>query len=260
MVNVTDSRYSLIKTLKNSSFPVSGEDLAKKLNISRVGVWKIVQKLKDDGYAIESSRNGYRLKQNTDLPLPWEMENGLGDIIFLKQTDSTMNEAEKYSLHHNNGSSATVIAATQNRGKGIENSEWKSPEGGLYFTRIFRHQLHSSRIAAFTEASALSICEAVGRICGTECCMKWPNSIMIGDKKVGGILTSFRGELFHTSELHTGTGLYISTPDSELPEGISSIKSVTGKTISTKELMSEILLSLEQTEKTFIYTTDKQEN
>ncbi len=259
MVNKADSRYGVIQILKNSPCPVSGEELAEKLKISRVGVWKIIQKLKDDGYAIESSRSGYKLERSTDQPLPWELENKLGDIVYLKKTDSTMHEAQKYSLFHEDNSSATVIAATQNRGMGIENSEWKSPEGGLYFTRIFRHPLHSSKIASFTEASALSICSAVSRTCGTECCMKWPNSMMINNKKVGGILTSFRGELFYTSEFHTGTGLYISTPASELPEGISSIESVTGKTISTKELMSEILLNLEQIEKSFIHNTDKQE-
>jgi len=70
----------LIRVLKflksHKSEYLSGQDLSQVLKISRVAVWKHVKKIKTLGYKIDSKQNlGYRLTENTGVPLPWEITN-----------------------------------------------------------------------------------------------------------------------------------------------------------------------------------------
>jgi len=62
----------LLKLLKTSQEPVSGEALSKKLEISRVSVWKKIQKLLKEGYPIKVTKKGYLLERK-DLLLEEEL-------------------------------------------------------------------------------------------------------------------------------------------------------------------------------------------
>lgn len=62
-------RDEIIKTLEeNRGTYLSGEQLAKKLSVSRAAVWKAIRKLQEDGFAIEGVNNkGYKLAEDTDV-------------------------------------------------------------------------------------------------------------------------------------------------------------------------------------------------
>ena len=79
MVNETVEKIKqLTDTLKSSAGPVSGETLAENLGISRTAVWKIISRLKQRGYLIESSRAGYRLVSETEKTRPLGTRTGFG--------------------------------------------------------------------------------------------------------------------------------------------------------------------------------------
>ena len=73
-------RDEIIKTLEeNRGTYLSGEQLAKKLSVSRAAVWKAIRKLQEDGFAIEGVNNkGYKLAEDTDvLSAPSQQAPGL---------------------------------------------------------------------------------------------------------------------------------------------------------------------------------------
>ncbi len=75
----------ILKYLREKEY-VSGEVLARKLKISRVAVWKQIQKLKDMGYKIISDQNlGYCLISHPDLLIPQEVQRGLSTTYIGKK-------------------------------------------------------------------------------------------------------------------------------------------------------------------------------
>ena len=83
--------------------PLSGQDIAEQLNLSRTAVWKAIQQLKKDGYEITSSTKvGYQLSRQTDLLTLEGIRTHLGealqdwDIQVFETTTSTNDLAKTY--------------------------------------------------------------------------------------------------------------------------------------------------------------------
>src|SRR6185295_14414704 len=90
----------IIHKLKKNSGYLSGEEISKSLNISRAGIWKNIEDLRRQGYAIEAIPHlGYKLLSSPDKLLPWEIAFNLDtkvigqEIIYKEAVESTMNEA-----------------------------------------------------------------------------------------------------------------------------------------------------------------------
>ena len=88
--------------LKEQQGFVSGQDICDQLGISRTAVWKYINKLKEEGYEIESvTRKGYRLLQSPDFMTEEELIQNLpdgtlaGDVIYYDSVDSTNEEAKR---------------------------------------------------------------------------------------------------------------------------------------------------------------------
>lgn len=81
-----------------------------------------------------------------------------------------------------------VIARKQKRGKGRMGRTWISPEGGLWMSIIFRPKYNVNNIIFTQFMGALAIAEAIMEITNIRCALKWPNDVMINEKKVCGIL------------------------------------------------------------------------
>ena len=103
---------------------LSGQDLSDVLKISRVAVWKHIKKLKELGYTIESKQKlGYKLTENSELLLPWEITSGLKtkwighQSYYFDSTDSTQNQALKLANEPENDGTV-IIAGKQTGGRG----------------------------------------------------------------------------------------------------------------------------------------------
>lgn len=104
-----------------------------------------------------------------------------------------------------------ILADSQTKGRGRMDRSWISPRGNLYFSLI----LQSENFAAVTDFSFLSACVIgdVLRLYGIETKYKWPNDIMLGDKKLAGILLQFQ-KINRIPTLVIGIGLnLVSAPE-----------------------------------------------
>lgn len=192
---------------------LSGQDLSDVLRISRVAVWKHIKKIKELGYTIESKQKlGYRLASSTNLPLPWEITQGLKtktigkQVFFFDTLDSTQIQAIKMaSDSKNNG--AIIIAKKQTSGKGRANRKWYSPEGGIWLSIIIRPEFDISMITLFPIASATALYKAMEKSLDVKPELKWPNDITINGKKVAGILVDASLESNKIENIVLGIGI-----------------------------------------------------
>ena len=177
----------------NSEF-LSGQDLSDVLKISRVAVWKHVKKIRVLGYKVESKHHlGYKLTDSTDRLLPWEITQNLDTKLLGKRAfyfdtiDSTQNFAAKIASDHNENGTI-IVAKHQTDGKGRMNRKWKSPIGGIWMSIIIQPEFNISYITLVPIAASLALCIAIEKILKIKPKLKWPNDVLLKEKKVAGIL------------------------------------------------------------------------
>jgi BirA family transcriptional regulator, biotin operon repressor / biotin---[acetyl-CoA-carboxylase] ligase len=88
-----------------------------------------------------------------------------------------------------------VLAQEQTAGMGRLGRTWHSEAGaGLYLSCILRLNLPAGQLPAFTVALGLAVKKAIEQVTQIECDLRWPNDVLIGERKVCGILTQFADE------------------------------------------------------------------
>ncbi len=248
----------ILKFLREKEY-VSGEVLAHKLNISRVAIWKQIQRLKATGYKIISDQNlGYCLVFRPDLLLPQEIQRGLStnyigkEIYYFPELKSTNIIAKEKALHRAEGieEGTLIIAERQSAGKGRLGRKWFSPVGGIWLSVILYPQLSPSYISRITLMTAVAAVKAIKICTQIKSQIKWPNDILINEKKVCGILTEMSAELDIISWVVVGIGINVNIDHREFPEDIQentiSLKEVSGKEVLRVKLVQTFLQEFEK--------------
>ena len=180
------AKQTILRLLEQSrGVSLSGEQIAQELNISRAAVWKAVNQLKKEGYRIEAvpdsdllSAEGIRSRLPFNLPL------------FLEQSLPSTNQAAKKLAIEGAAHGTTVLASGQTEGRGRLGRTFFSPVGaGLYMSVLLRPEIGSADAVLVTIAAAVAVCLAVEETTGIQLGIKWVNDLLLGKKKVGGILT-----------------------------------------------------------------------
>ncbi len=173
-------------------------------------------------------------------------------VHFYETTDSTNNIAMALG---NAGEPAgtVVVAETQTSGRGRLGRMWQSPAGtGLYFSIILRPQLDPADLAKITLAAGVAVCKAVEKETSLSPLIKWPNDLMLGNKKFGGILTE-TGSIKEKGEtvVIVGIGVNVATTMQMLPEELqdkaTSLALETGILFRRGELLAAMVDQIEVT-------------
>ena len=168
-------------------------------------------------------------------------------LVVLESVDSTNDYIKE--LDCENG--AVVAAREQTNGKGRLGRNWLCrKDDGLTFSLLLRPKITPSDVTAITPLTGLAVCKALRRFAGIDCKIKWPNDIIVGKKKLAGILTEMSADSDRVDFIVIGTGINVSQKDfaEEINDKATSIFIETGKQIDKNALLSCIL---EQLEKTF---------
>jgi BirA family biotin operon repressor/biotin-[acetyl-CoA-carboxylase] ligase len=246
-------RQEILKFIKNRNGYISGEEISRHFNISRAGIWKQIQGLRKEGYEIVAVPHlGYRLESTPDKLLPQEVSFGLNTKIIGKYihhfdcVDSTMDVAFKLGIS-GYPEGTVVCAETQKKGRGRMGRSWLSPKSkGIYASIILRPKLLPNETARLTLLSAVAISEAIRDMTGLFSYIKWPNDILINDRKLGGILTEIDAEMDIVKFAIIGLGINVNAKSSQLPPRATSISQEKGGVFSRVELLREILRKLDK--------------
>jgi len=244
---------NVLKYLKKSDGFISGEEMSQALKVSRCAVWKQIKQLREAGYAIEAiSRRGYRLSSQPDKLFPEVVQTGLKTKIFGKKifyftsVESTMDLAAKLAAEGSR-EGEIVCAETQTKGRGRLGREWiSSKDRGIYFSVILRPKVALSDASQLTLVFAVAICQAIRLSTGLDAMIKWPNDILIGEKKVAGILTELNAEMDRINFIVLGIGINVGGKLPSFLKEATCLEARADKKISRVELLQEVLRQSEK--------------
>jgi BirA family biotin operon repressor/biotin-[acetyl-CoA-carboxylase] ligase len=251
----TDAK--ILSALRANPDGVSGADLAEQLAISRAAVWARMDELRQAGYEIEAGPHfGYRLVNSPDALHADDLLARLGetkvigrDIRVFEETTSTNDVIEKLA-RDGVKEGAVVFAESQTKGRGRLGRKWTSPtHKGLWFSILLRPKLSPQETTQLTVASAIALRRAIKNVTGVSADIKWPNDLLIGGKKVVGILTEMSAEVDRVRHVILGIGVDVNQDATEFPPELrkiaTSLKVEAGVEICRAELAVEILRELD---------------
>jgi len=252
----TDKRLAGLLTLlaENATIVISGARIAKEIGVSRSTVWDRVQRLRELGVKVKGQHStGYFLEQVPDILTPDMLKQRLKGSLFGKRifhffkTDSTNRVARELG-HAGEPEGAVVIAEEQTAGRGRVGRAWHSQRAaGIYVTLLLRPKLAPVQAPLLTMMAGLSAHSAVQALTGLTVDLKWPNDLLIGGKKAGGILTEMHAEPGQIRFVNVGIGLNVNQESfpGELASIATSLRIETGKPQSRMELLVRLLREFE---------------
>lgn len=143
-----------------------------------------------------------------------------------------------------------VLANTQTRGRGRMGRRWISPpDVNLYFSIVLRPGGDPRRVGLWTLAAASAVAQAIEQTVGLAARLKWPNDLLIHQKKVAGLLLESVVQKGRIRYLVLGIGVNVNLLRKTLPESlrdsVTSLRQESGRVIDRIRLFQRVLETLE---------------
>ncbi|SMO69641.1 biotin--[acetyl-CoA-carboxylase] ligase [Halorubrum cibi] len=250
-----DTRRALLSALESG--PVSGPALADELGVSRAAVWKAVEALREEGFAVESTGDGYVAPADPTYCAAG-IEFGLDAPYAIEYHDSLPSTNDRArSLAAEGGVDVAVVADAQSGGRGRLEREWVAPSGGVWVSLLTRPDVTPARAPLFTLAAAVAVADATREV-GVDATIKWPNDVLVvdaggsdgesradsvgrGGRKLAGILTEMEGEADRVSWLVVGIGVNANLDPETLPAGATSLRAERGEDVDRGRFLARLL-------------------
>ena len=255
----------IINILKTSNNYVSGEHLSNELNVSRKSVWKYIKKLKSKGYKIEGiSNKGYKLIQSPDKLTEVELQpllktHKIGRTIYHFDNIDSTNIKAKELAKSSVPDGSIIIAEEQTLGSGRFNRKWFSPNGGIWFSLLLKPSVPPSDAPKITQIAGAAVYKTLESL-NIPSTIKWPNDILINNKKVCGILAEMKCDMEAVHYLILGIGINVNLDKSDFDDSIketaTSLKIEYNKQFSKKHLLADFLFNFENLYNDFLNKLD----
>jgi BirA family transcriptional regulator, biotin operon repressor / biotin---[acetyl-CoA-carboxylase] ligase len=240
--------------MEHPTVVVSGTKIAQEISSNRSEVWRLVQQLRGLGVDVAGHpATGYQLKSVPDLLLPEILGPMLRGTIFeaklhhFYKIDST-NTAAMAAAAEGVADGSVFLAEEQTAGRGRGAHSWQSaPSAGIYCSVVLRPALPPSEVLVLALAAGLAVRAAIEQVDSrVSADLKWPNDVLIGGKKVCGILTEMNAEATRVRYIVVGIGINVNQANfpKELEGDATSLRLVTGSEWSRVELAAALLKSL----------------
>ena len=213
---------NIIEQLADGCFH-SGESLARLLGVSRTAVWKHLQRISGnlqlDIHAVRG--RGYRLGQPLELLSPQAIASAiatsrrsvLGGLDVFDSLAST-NGFLAARIDQWDGAARACLAEQQTAGRGRRGRHWISPFGAnLYLSLHWRFDLAMADLNGFSLASGVAVARALERLGLGGTCLKWPNDVHVGGRKIGGVLVEIFGPTSGPVSAVIGVGVNYDMPE-----------------------------------------------
>lgn len=176
----------------------------------------------------------------------------LGEVLYFDCLGST-NDLAMSLLRHGCAHRTLIIADEQTAGRGRQGRKWFTPPGSaLAFSLILKFDpLQASSLEAgdvlsrFTALGAVGACQALRERYQLEACIKWPNDVLLGRKKVGGVLVEALWQGEQILGVVLGVGINVHPPsvpgEHEINYPATCVEAELGKPVAREEVLSAIL-------------------
>jgi len=242
---------------QNPDAYVSGEEISRMLNVSRTAVWKHIEALRQAGYKFESAtRKGYRLLSKPDVWNVTALLAGLNTkrmgqkLHIYGEVDSTQTIA--HSLVASGAPEGTlVLAESQTSGRGRMGRKWHSPAGkGIWMSLVLTPRIPVYFMPQLTLLCAVALCRSIQKTVEVDAGIKWPNDLLVGGKKISGILLESSGEDERLKYVIAGIGISANLSVEDYPEELRSVATSLaierGAEVSREALVQSFLQEFEE--------------
>jgi BirA family transcriptional regulator, biotin operon repressor / biotin---[acetyl-CoA-carboxylase] ligase len=177
--------------------------------------------------------------------MPFDLEyvrqNWPHPVSYFATIDSTMLEASRLTMAGCE-QGTVVIADEQTAGQGRHGRRWHSePNAGLYVSVVLRPSLLADSLPVLTLALGLAAAEAIAESAGITCDLRWPNDVMVENRKVAGILV----QLVDSAAI---AGIGVNVNHTKFPPEIAaeatSIKMISSRAQSREQLLVALLIAV----------------
>ena len=239
---------TLLKLLKDGRFH-SGQALGQALGISRSAVWKQLQHLESDlSLSIHKVRGrGYQLASPLEL-LDSEQISSTPWPAFIHQAlDSTNAEALR-SVGRGEVAPFIVLAEQQSAGRGRRGRKWVSPFAeNIYYSLVLRIEGGMRQLEGLSLVVGLAVLSALRDIGTANAGLKWPNDVLVGSKKIAGILLELIGDPADVCHVVLGIGINVNMKTAEeVDQAWTSVQLETSKSINRNEFIVLLNARLQQ--------------
>ncbi|MDI6805070.1 MAG: biotin--[acetyl-CoA-carboxylase] ligase [Candidatus Bathyarchaeia archaeon] len=177
-------------------------------------------------------------------------------VLFLREVGST-NDLAKKMADYRASEGTIVIAEMQTAGRGRFGRAWFSPKGGLYFSVILRPNISPKEAAKLVFVAGLAVAEVLHENYGLKAETKWPNDVLVGGRKVCGILSEMKtkGEKINYAVIGVGVNVNVNV-ERNFPENLvnvaTSIENEFGGKVRLEELFKLLLEKLDSLYEEFL--------
>ena len=252
--------------IAHATVVVSGTKIAEEIGTSRSEVWRLIQQLRNLGVDIAGHPStGYSLKSMPDLLLPDVLAPQLNGTLFGKHIHhyykiGSTNTVAMEAASAGAPEGSVFLAEQQTGGRGRGANQWHSARStGIYCSVLLRPALPPSDMLVLTLATGLAVHSAVQEIDSRVVPdLKWPNDVLIGGKKVCGILTEMNAEITRVRYIVAGIGINVnqSSFPPDLQDLAISLRLATGTDWSRVELCAALLKSVDREYRSLLENPD----
>jgi BirA family transcriptional regulator, biotin operon repressor / biotin---[acetyl-CoA-carboxylase] ligase len=239
--------------MDHATVVVSGTKIADEIGTSRSEVWRLIQQLRSLGVEVEGHpATGYQLRAVPDLLLPDVLAPLVKGTIFrdihhyykIGSTNSVAMEAAAAGAPEG----SVFLAEEQTSGRGRGGNAWHSARStGIYCSVVLRPNLPPSEALILSLATGLAVHAAIQEIDSrVSPDLKWPNDLLLDNKKFCGILTEMNAEATRVRHIVVGIGLNVNQArfPEELHDAATSLRLTSGTEWSRVEVATALLKSL----------------
>jgi BirA family biotin operon repressor/biotin-[acetyl-CoA-carboxylase] ligase len=256
---VDDPAFQVLRVLDEAGGSAPADTITASLGIPRSRVTEAMDRLRHLGYTIAEPRKDlYQLTGRSSRLLPYEIEKHLGTKVigrrmkYLEKTESTtwiardlLCQQDPSRLH-----GMVIIAEEQTGGQGRLGRAWASPPGGIWTTTILAPRIPIDRVFMVTMASAIAVARALRKDFDLGALIKWPNDILLGDRKVAGLLLELSAENAVVNHALLGVGIDANIPLDHLPPDlratVTSLSAELGREVDRPSFFASVLREFER--------------
>ena len=180
------------------------------------------------------------------------------EVIYQEEVTST-NTIVKELAKEQKPSGTLVVTDFQSQGKGRRGRAWVAPKGkDIFMSLLLRPDISPTKAAMLTLVMGLSVSQAVNECLGVDSQIKWPNDVVVGGKKICGILTEMSAKTGDVDYVVIGTGINCNTKEFDEAGLVdaTSLAVVIGEEIGRETLLAKVLAIFEENYNEFLKSKD----
>ena len=238
---------TLLKLLKDGRFH-SGQALGAALGISRSAVWKQLQRLEADlNLSVHKVRGrGYQLAMPLELLERDQLADSPYPVFIHESLDSTNAEALR---EISGGAQApfVILAEQQSAGRGRRGRKWISPFAeNIYYSLVLRIDGGMRQLEGLSLIVGLAVLSSLREFGSCDAGLKWPNDVLVGNKKIAGILLELVGDPADVCHVVIGIGINVNMMiASDVDQFWTSVRLEAGQAINRNELIAALSRNLQ---------------